>query len=114
VALAVLAPPQRLDDSRLAGLGIGSIVDLVLDPNCRAALPRALQVARRWARTASYDALLFTASHYSLSGPMLRAGYFKTPGNIHMLVRDKGAQSGLSSDLAEWNVTRGDAWSDHL
>ncbi len=113
VALAVLAPPQRLDDSRLAGLGIGSIVDLVLDPNCRPALPQALQVCRRWARTASYDALLFTGSHCSLSGPMLRAGYFKMPGNIHMLLRDK-CQSALSSNLAKWNLTRGDAWSDHL
>jgi GNAT superfamily N-acetyltransferase len=114
VALAVLAPPQRLDDSRLAGLAIGSIVDLVLDPGCRPALPKVLQVARRWARAARYDALLLTASNQGISAPLLRAGYFKTPGNIHMLLRDKGGKSGLSSELAHWNVTRGDAWSDHL
>ena len=38
---------------------------------------------------------------------MLRAGYFKMPGNIHMLLRDK-CQSALSSNLAKWNLTRGD------
>jgi len=114
VGLAVLAHPQRLDDPRIAGLAIGSVVDLVLDPDCPAALPRVLAVARRWGRSANYDALLFTASRRALKGPLLRAGYIQAPGNLHLLLRDPGAEHGLSTDLGAWMVTRGDAWGDHL
>ena len=114
VGLAVLTHPQRPDDSRVAGLGIGSVVDLVLDPDCPGALPRVLGVARRWARSANYDALLLTASRGALRGPLLRAGYLPMPGNVHMLLRDPGGRYGLSTDLNAWLVTRGDAWGDHV
>jgi hypothetical protein len=114
VGLAVLAHPLRRDDARIAGLGIGSVVDLVLDPACPAALSGVLGVARRWARSADYDALLLTASRRELRQSLLRAGYLPTPGNIHLLLRDPGSRHGLSTDLDAWMVTRGDAWSDHL
>jgi hypothetical protein len=114
VGLAVLAHPQRPDDSRIAGLGIGSVVDLVLDPACASALPGLLGVARRWAISANYDALLLTASHAALRGPLLRAGYLQVPGNVHLLLRDPGGSCGLSTDLNAWMVTRGDAWGDHV
>lgn len=114
VGLAVLAHPLRLDDSRLAGLGIGSVVDLVLDPDCPGALHRVLGVARRWGRSANYDALLLTASHSALRGPLRRSGYVPMPGNIHLMLRDPGATHGMSTDIGAWMVTRGDAWSDHL
>lgn len=114
VGLAVLAPPQRLDDSRIAGLAIGSVVDLVLDPDCPGALPRVLEVARRWGKAANHDALLLTASRRALKRPLLRAGYIQAPGNIHLLLRDPGAEHGFSADLGAWMVTRGDAWGDHL
>jgi hypothetical protein len=114
VGLAVLAPPRRADDSRIAGLGIGSVVDLLLDPDCPAALPSLLGVARRWARAANYDALLLTASHLRLRAPLRRAGYFQIPGNIHLMLRDVGGKHGLTTNLDAWMVTRGDAWGDHL
>jgi hypothetical protein len=114
VGLAVLAHPQRLDVPRIAGLAIGTLVDLVVDPDCPAALPRVLAVARRWGKSANYDALLLTASRRTLKGPLLRAGYIQAPGNIHLLLRDPGAGHGLSTDLDTWMVTRGDAWGDHL
>lgn len=114
MGLAVLAPPRRADDSRIAGLGIGSVVDLVLDPDCPAALPSLLGVARRWARDANYDALLLTASDVRLRAPLLRAGYFPIPGNIHLMLRDAGGKHGLSTNLDAWMVNRGDAWGDHV
>jgi hypothetical protein len=114
VGLAVLAHPQRTDDARIRGLGIGSVVDLVLDPDCPGALHGVLAGARRWAKDANYDALLLTASRRALRRPLLRAGFIPTPGNIHLLLRDPGARHGLSTDLDAWMVTRGDAWSDHL
>jgi hypothetical protein len=114
VGLAVLAPPRRAHDARIAGLRIGSVVDVVLDPNCSAALPRLLGVARRWARAAHYDALLLTASHLGLRAPLFRAGYFPIPGNIHLMLRDRGGKHGISTNLDAWMVTRGDAWGDQL
>ncbi len=114
VGIAVLAHPQRPDDSRIAGLGIGSVVDLVLDPDCPAALAALLAVTRRWAIAANYDALLLTVSLGALRGPLLRAGYMQMPGNIHLLLRDPGGRCGFSTNLNAWMVTRGDAWGDHV
>ena len=114
VGLAVLASPQRHDDSRIAGLSIGSVVDLVLDPDCSAALPGLLGVARRWARAAKYDALLLTASHHSLRGPLRSAGYIRLPGNIHVMLRDPLGKYGINTNLDNWMLTRGDAFGDQL
>ena len=114
VGLIVLASPQRQDDSRIAGLSIGSVVDLVLDPDCSGALPSLLRVARRWARAANHDALLLTASHQSLRGPLRRAGYIRLPGNIHVMLRDPRGKHGISTNLDSWMVTRGDAYGDQL
>lgn len=114
VALAVLQHPERLDDDRLAGLGVGSVVDLVLDPDCAGALSSVLGAARRWARSANYDALLLTMSYRALRTPLLGAGYVPMPGNIHLMFRDPGGRDGLSRSLDAWILTRGDAWSDHL
>jgi hypothetical protein len=114
MGLAVLAHPQRPDDSRIAGLGLGSVVDLVLDPACPAALAGVLGEARHWAKSSNYDALLLTASHAGLRVPLLRAGYLQLPGNIHLLVRDPGGRYGFTTDLDAWMVTRGDAWGDHI
>jgi hypothetical protein len=114
VALAVVQHPERLDDPRLAGLVVGSVVDLVLDPSCPAALPCVLGVARRWARSLKYDALLLTMSSLKLRAPARRAGYIPMPGNVHLMLRDPGDKHGLSPKLDDWMVTRGDAWSDHL
>ena len=85
---------SRLDDFRVAtGLAIGSIVDLVLDPDCRAALPQALRVARRWRHEPPTTMRSSSpASHNSFRGPILRAGYFKAR-KYHLLLRDKGANS---------------------
>jgi GNAT superfamily N-acetyltransferase len=114
VGLGVLAPPTRPDDPRIAGLGIGSVVDLVLDPDCPGALRSVLGAARRWAKSANYGALLLTASSRALRGPLLRAGYLPMPGNIHLMLRDPDAKHGLSTDLDAWMITRGDAWTDHV
>jgi hypothetical protein len=114
VGIAVVQPPDRLDDPRLAGLVIGTIVDLVLDPSCPGAMPSLLGAVRRWARSLNYDALLLTGSHRALRSPLLKAGYMPMRGNIHVMLRDPGAKHGLSLNLDDWMVTRGDAWSDHL
>jgi hypothetical protein len=114
VGLAVLQQPERLEDPRLAGLVIGSVVDLILDPRCPGALPGVLGAARRWARFLKYDALLLTMSHIALRAPLLMAGYVPMSGNIHLMLRDPGGKHELSPNLDVWMVTRGDAWSDHL
>jgi hypothetical protein len=114
VGVAVLQPPDRLDDPRLLGLVIGSMVDLMLDPGCPGAMPGLFSVVRRQARSLNYDALLLTESHRALRTSLLREGYVPMRGNIHVMLRDPGGEHGLSLNLDDWMVTRGDAWSDHL
>jgi hypothetical protein len=114
VGLAVVQHPERLADPRLSGLAIGTVVDLLIDPNCPGSLPGALGAARRWAMSLNYDALLLTMSLRAFRAPVLRAGYIPMGGNIHVMLRDAGGKQGLSRNLDDWMVTRGDAWSDHL
>jgi hypothetical protein len=114
MGFAVVQHPERLDDPRLAGLVIGSVVDLVLDPSCPGTLPAVLGAARRWAKSLNYDALLLTMSNLALRVPVMRAGYVPMRGNIHLMLRDPGGKHGLSPNIDAWMVTRGDAWSDHL
>jgi hypothetical protein len=113
-ALVVVRRPERLDDPRLAGLRIGLVVDLMVDPADAAAIARGLLAARNWARGCDCDAVLLTLSHGGLGRLAARAGYIRMPGNVHFLVRAPAGTIDHSIDLKQSWVTRGDAWGDDL
>jgi hypothetical protein len=113
-ALAVVRRPERIDDPRLAGLRVGLIVDLVLDPSDTAAARRALLAARGWGRRADCDAVLLTISHRGTSRIMTGLGYARIPGNVHFLLRVPAGTLEAPQGLEHSWLTRGDAWGDDI
>ena len=114
-ALAVVRVAERADDPRLAGLRLGLIVDLVLDPTDRPAAVAALLAARSWGRRKGCDAILLTLSHGGVGRLAIKVGYARIPGNVHCLLRARdGALSGPEEGLERSWLTRGDAWGDDI
>lgn len=113
-ALAVVRRPERVDDPRLAGLRVGLIVDLVVDPLDTAAARQALLAARGWGRRSECDAVLLTLSHRNTGRIMTGLGYARIPGNVHFLLRVPAGALDAPQGLDNAWITRGDAWGDDI
>ncbi|MDB6087221.1 MAG: hypothetical protein JWN85_5 [Gammaproteobacteria bacterium] len=112
--LVVVRRPERVDDPRLAGLRVGLIVDLIVDPADAAAVTAAFLGARIWARKAGCDAVLLTISHLGVGRLVKRLGFVKIPGNVHFMLRaPPGAIDAPQGMERSW-MTRGDAWGDDI
>ena len=116
-ALAVVRRSERVDE-RLAGLHLGLVVDLIVDPQDSAAAGAALLAARGWGRRAGCDAVLLTISHRGIGRLVKRLGYVKIPGNVNFMLR---VPSGVPTeamhapkDMERSWLTRGDAWGDDI
>jgi GNAT superfamily N-acetyltransferase len=114
-ALAVVRRAQRNDDPRLAGLRLGLVVDLVLDPSDTRAAVVALVAARTWGRQVDCDAVLLTISHAAIGRLAIKVGYARIPGNVHCLLRERDGELGaIKGGLERSWLTRGDAWGDDI
>jgi hypothetical protein len=113
-ALLVVRKPERLDDPRLAGLRLGLVVDLVLDPTDRPASTAAILAARQWGRQGGCDALLLTLSHLGVGRLVKPLGFVKIPGNVHFMLRAPAGALSAPPDTGRSWLTRGDAWGDDI
>jgi hypothetical protein len=114
VALVVVRRPERVDDPRLAGLRVGLVVDLLVDPTDAAAVTAAFLATRKWARKAAWDAVLLTLSHLGVGRLVKRLGFVKIPGNVHFMLRaPPGTLEAPENTERSW-LTRGDAWGDDI
>jgi GNAT superfamily N-acetyltransferase len=112
--IAAVRRPREKGDSRLRGIRVATLSD-VLFPKARRNVALALlAAAERTARDMDADAMLCTASHPSVTSALRRRAYVKLPGNIHFLVRDSNDAHAMPGSLADWWVTRGDANSDEV
>jgi hypothetical protein len=115
VAVVVVRRPERVDDPRLAGLRVGLVVDLVVDPTDTAAVTAAFLAARKWGNKASCDAVLLTLSHLGVGRLVKRLGFIRIPGNVHFMLRTPaGAPITAPKDTGRSWLTRGDAWGDDI
>jgi hypothetical protein len=113
-ALLVVRRPERVDDPRLAGLRLGLVVDLIVDPTDRGAVTAAFLGARSWGRKAACDAVLLTLSHLGVGRLVKRLGFVKIPGNVHFMLRAPAGALNAPQDTARSWLTRGDAWGDDI
>jgi GNAT superfamily N-acetyltransferase len=109
--LAVIRGPRANGDPRLRGIRVATLSDLVYDP-ARVDVGLALLAgAERAARRLDADALVASAAHQAHGPLLMRRGFLRFPGNLHLLVRDAaGALPGARLD--EWWVLRGDMNAD--
>ena len=112
VAVAVVRRPGR-GDSRLAGIRLATLADLVVgleDPGAAlAAVSGVERVARDW----DADGILATMSHPAAVRVLRRRAYMRLPGNVHFLTRNvSGSGPAWSSRPEDWWLCRGDGESD--
>jgi len=114
VGIGALREPRSVGDPRLHGIRVATLSDLLCPPDRPGIAFTTLGAATTLARSLDADALLCTASHRSLRGPLRRRGFVRLPGNVHFLVREPGGDGEPPTTLAEWWITRGDSEADEV
>jgi GNAT superfamily N-acetyltransferase len=111
---AVVRRPRTNGDSRLHGLRVATLSDIVAPPNRSGVALAALAGAEALARGFDADAVLCSASHRRLRRLLPARAFIPIPGNLHVLVRDPGGACRLPRALDQWWLTRGDGDSDEV
>jgi GNAT superfamily N-acetyltransferase len=114
VGIGALREPRSVGDPRLHGIRVATLSDLLCPPDRPGIALATLAAAATLARSLGADALLCTASHRSLAGPLRRRGFVRLPGNVHFLVREPAGDLGKPPALADWWITRGDSEADEV
>lgn len=110
--LAVVRHPAEGGDERLSGLKVASLSDIIYSPNDKCVGLAVLAGAEKLAKKLGADALICSVSHQQLTPLLLKAGYFKLPGNVYFLLRNPDNKYIVPKKLTDWWITRGDASSD--
>jgi len=114
VGSAVLRRPRAIGDTRLRGLRVGTISDVVFPPHRADVGLALLGGVERAARAAGADAILCTTSHPALARLLRSQAYIPLAGNVHFLLRDTTAATPWPPDLASWWLARGDSDADEV
>ncbi len=109
--VALVKTPKAEGDSRLAGLRMASISDILVSPD-DPALPLLLQASEARAAQLGAGAVILSATDRSLLDAARRRGYIRRPGNIHFFLKTPPEESWWPADLSSWWLTRGDGESD--
>lgn len=112
IGLGVVKAPGDEGDSRLHGIRIASLSDLLHAPGDGRAGLAVLRGAERAARTLRADALLASASAAPVRPLLERRGYLRLPANLHVLARLVGEVPAHPTGIAEWWLARGDSGGD--
>ena len=111
VAVA-LVRRSEFTDSRLNGLRVMTISDLLFEPKEIDAGVAALAGAERAARAMGADALVCSTAHPAMTTALRRRAFWRQQGNLHLLVRDKDKGAQLPTAIEAWWLTRGDGNAD--
>ena len=118
VGVAVLLLPRAIGDSRLRGVRVATISDIVFPPDRTDVGLAVLGAVERAARSAGggADAILATTSHRALARLLRRQAYVALPGNVHFFLHDAtvGGPARWPRDLASWWLARGDGEADEV
>lgn len=109
--VALVKIPKAEGDSRLAGLRMASISDILVSPD-DPALPLLLQASEARAAQLGAGAVIMSMTDRRLLDAARRRGYIRRPGNIHFFLKAPTDESWWPADLSSWWLTRGDGESD--
>ncbi|MGH7561473.1 MAG: GNAT family N-acetyltransferase [Gemmatimonadales bacterium] len=110
--VAVLRHPREVVDPRLAGLRVGVLSDILVNPESPSVVSALLGAVEREALSAGMDAVFTSASDPRLVRALRRQLYLPIPGNVHFLWR--GEADAAPPALDRWWLTRGDGESDSV
>ncbi|MEO8910761.1 MAG: hypothetical protein ABI408_11105 [Gemmatimonadaceae bacterium] len=112
VGVAVVRKPRATSDTRLKGIRVATVSELVFPIDRAGAGLATLGAIERVARAGGADALTCMTSHPILCGLLRRQGYLRLTGNVHFFLRDVSGSGRLRTDLGAWWLARGDGESD--
>jgi hypothetical protein len=110
VGFAALRHPRAETDSRLAGVSVAAVSDLLVHPARRDVALALLTALERVATSLSADALLCSASHPALLAALSDRGYLRIPATLQFLARLEGGRE--AGSLRDWWLLRADGNSD--
>jgi GNAT superfamily N-acetyltransferase len=111
--LVMLKTPDGNDsDSRLKGIRVAMLSDMLYDPAEPGAGLAGLRAAAKQAREIGAHALLCSATAPVLKELLKARGFIRIPGSMHLLSRYPAGDPAPPSGLDQWWITRADGESD--
>lgn len=111
--VAILRRPRAEGDSRLRGIRVATLAEIIYDPRIPAVALALLGAAEAAARDAGADAILASTSSPVLGAVLSRQWYLPRAGNVHFLFRDVTTDAtALGKSLQDWWISRGDGQAD--
>ena len=111
VGIAVIRTPKQDGDSRLAGLRMASISDMLVHPEEKG-VGLLLAAAEQHAASMGAGAVILSITNRRIVESARRRGYLERRGNIHFFLRDTAKRTIWPESLGGWWLTRGDGESD--
>jgi hypothetical protein len=112
VGLGIVKRPRAEGDSRLRGIRVSTLSELLYPPSRPLVGLAVLRGAESAARALGADALLCGASAAPVRALVRRRGYLRLPANLHVLARLPAERDPAPTRIDEWWVTRGDSGGD--
>jgi hypothetical protein len=112
VGVAVVKQPRASGDSRLRGVRVATVSDLLVRPSDARSTLAVLRAAERAARGMGADALLCSVTRPVVRSLLTRRGYLPLPGNLHVLARFPATLGVPPGRIEDWWITRGDSAGD--
>lgn len=111
--LAIVRTPSDASDTRLRGIRVATLSDLLLDPADVKSGLALLGAVERTARKLDADALLASSSANLAVRLLRQQWYLPLGGTIHLLFRASGASgTAFGETVGDWWLQRGDGGSD--
>jgi hypothetical protein len=100
------------NDPRMGNIRMGTLIDLVFDPDQPDVLDALLASALAMCRRERVDVAFCTASLKIVGRHLWRHGFVGIPGTLHAAFHDRSGAAGLDAPLDAWHLMRGDSDAD--
>lgn len=107
IGWAVCKTTDKKEDKHFGSLRLGTVVDLLADPNNTAELLQVFSAAVERLRDNGADLIIANLSHRPLSAAARKLGFIQGPSNFHFITRNLPLVS-----MSECHLTRGDSDGD--
>lgn len=109
VGYALCAGKVFTEEDKLSGLKVLSIIDILWDFEKPVICIHMLNWIEDFAKREGYDALICSINHKEARRILLKKAFIKLPGTAYFIFHTHDKSLGLSPDMNDWFITRGDA-----
>jgi len=106
---ALCAKRDNSKESKLPGIRMYNIIDILWDMECYDALGHMLDLIEKEACNENADVIVCSINHRYAQACLLKHAFIRIPGTVHFAFHSNNSELGLSPRLEDWFITRGDA-----